>query len=96
MAGRTYIPGFRLAIDVLRRYVGKYSKQLEKNSWSFLWALAEFLLDIAEICLAVIQAQTPQGEAYDPSIVLDSSPYINQVQGAFNKFLATVQPGGGA
>lgn len=93
---RTYMVGFRLAIDGLRRYVSKYSTQIEKNSWSFLWYLAEFLLDLAEIMLAIIEAQTPLGEAYDPDIVLDSSPYINQVQGAFDKFMASVAADAGA
>lgn len=93
---RTYVPGLRIAIDGIRRYIGRYSKQLEKNSWSFLWALAEFLLDLAEIMLAVIEAQTPLGEAYDPDILLDSSPYINQVQGAFEKFMAQVSAAEGA
>jgi len=87
---KTYVPGFRLAIDVMRRYVAKYSTKLENNTSPFLWALASLLLDVAEILLAVLSAQTPMGEAYDPDIVLDTSGYINQVQGAFNKFFDAI------
>jgi hypothetical protein len=95
MPTRTYVPGLKLAIEALRRYVSKYNNQLEKNTWSFLWAVAELLLDIAEVLLAVMQAQTPSGAPYDPDIHPDTSGYINQINGAFQKFIESVGAGAG-
>lgn len=87
---RTFVPGIKLALDKLRKYIAKYQNQLQENMWPFLWALIELALDIVEIALVVLAAQTPAGEAYDPDVVLPTSGYINQVRGAVDKFFASV------
>lgn len=83
----------RLFVEAMRRYIAKYAPKLENNTSAFLWALAELLLDIAEIFLAVANDETNSDGQYDPSIPVATSGYINQAQGAFNKFLESVGAG---
>lgn len=61
-----------------------------------LWTLTEFLCAIAGILISVIEAnENIEGDYQSPLSTLSSS-VINQVEGAYQNFLASNGIGGGA
>lgn len=96
MPRRTYVPGLKLATNVLRRFIARYRDKYVNNVSVFLFALADLLLDLADILIAYIEAASDNGGHYDPGIPVSDTGYINQVQGAVAKFYASVNetPGG--
>lgn len=90
MPRRTYVPGLALAVGVLRRFIARYRDNYRNNVSTFLFALADLLLDLCDILLSYKGAASDPSGQYDPSIPVNDAPYINQVNAAVDKFQATM------
>jgi hypothetical protein len=89
---RTYIPQLGLIVRRFLKYMGTYGPTIQQNLGTFAYNAFMFLLDVGEICVSILDAQTPANGSYDPVIVIDSSVYIKQFRGAWEKFLAATDP----
>lgn len=90
---KTYVPGLKLAVQVMKRYISRWKDKFQNRTSLILFALAEFLLDLCTIILSVMATQENSDGQYDPELPVNNSEYINQATGAFNKFLATMGEG---
>lgn len=93
MAGKTYVPGLKLAVAALRRYIARYRDNYRNNVSVFLFALADLLLDLADVFIAYLQVASDPGGHYDPDIPVSDAGYINQANAAWDKFTATIGEG---
>lgn len=88
--GKTYVPGLKLAVEAMRRYIARYKDNYKNNVSTFCFALADLLLDLADVLISYIEISSDVSGHYDPSDSPASSPYINQVNAAVDKFNATL------
>lgn len=87
---KTYVPGLKLAIATLSRYIGKWKPKFQNKTSQILFAIAEFLLTLCTIAISIMELQENSDGQYDPSIPVNNSEYINQVTGAYNQFMASL------
>lgn len=97
MAKKTYIPGLRIATEGLKRFISRYHAKIESVVGSGIMTVVDFLIDIAEILLAILEQDSDPFGNFDPPESDTLSPsVINSVTGAYQKFLAANGLGGGA
>ena len=89
MAVRTYIPAILLVAGYLKRYIAKHSEKLIANlgegAYSVLVLAVDVIIIFANLCAGNSDAN---GTFQSPMATL-TSPQINQIQGAYVKWLET-------
>jgi len=93
MAIRTYIPGLLSAFRYLGKYLAEHAAVLKPRMGDGLYALCVFVVDLAQIAIAVITAGEPlPDEPWSDFNAVNtlSSSTINQIQGAYEKFLQSI------
>lgn len=93
MPQRTYVPGLRIAVGILRRFIARYRDNYRNNVSTFLFALADLLLDLCDVLQSYTDAASDTGGHYDPDLPVSDTGYINQVNAAFDKFTTTITAG---
>lgn len=92
MALRTYIPGILVVANYLKKYVNSNSERLKSYMGDGLFALLVLVVDLVIIIAELITANKPAGDAWSDFTAVNtlSSTDINQIQGAIDKFYATI------
>jgi len=93
MAVRTYIPGLELAFRYLKSYLADHETTLKHYMGDGLYALCVLAVDLATIAIVIITSSAPLPD--EPWTDFNSVPtlnatQINQIQGAIDKFWATI------
>lgn len=92
MATKTYIPGILLVANYLKKYLNNNSTKLKQYMGEGLFSVLVLIVDLCIILAEIISANAPTGE--DPwtdftSVTTLNSAQLNQIQGAYDKFLAS-------
>lgn len=92
MAIRTYIPGILVVANYLKKYVNSNSERLKQYMGDGLFALVVLVVDLVIIVAELITAGKPAGDAWSDFNAVNtlSSTDINSIQGAIDKFYATI------
>lgn len=93
MAIRTYIPGLLKAFTYLKNYLAGNAEVLKPRMGDGLFALCQLVVDLAIVAIAVITSGEPApDEPWSDFTAVNtlSSATINEVQGAMDKFYASI------
>jgi hypothetical protein len=92
MAVRTYIPGILTFCKFLKRYLADNGEKLKQYMGDGLYSVLVLAVDIVSVLAEIISAGAPGAD--EPwtdftSVTTLSSAQINQLQAAWDRFLAT-------
>lgn len=86
MAARTYVPGIKLFLNLLKKFIAKHAEKLKTNMGEGLYTVIALILDLITLAVQLIE----KGENVDGDFTtkLDSlnSTHINTVAGYVSKF----------
>jgi hypothetical protein len=86
MAIRTFVPGIKLLLNLLKKYIAKHAEKLKANLGEGLYTVIQLVLDLVTIAVSLIESGENANGDFTTKLTTLNSTQINEVAGAVSKF----------